>query len=132
MKGISTVVATILMLMITIALAGVAYMYINGVFTTQTAVNLGINAMTFCNTTHITATVENTGTSLSGAVTVTAYSSGGAIISSSCLPAITGIASGSVGTCAIARGTFTGSGYYAASAVSGASSTPRTPIYCSA
>ena len=31
MKGVSTVIATILMLMITIALAGVAYIYISGV-----------------------------------------------------------------------------------------------------
>lgn len=35
-KAISTVVATILMLMITIALAGVAYLYISGVFTSRT------------------------------------------------------------------------------------------------
>ena len=36
MKGVSTIIATILMLMITIALAGMAYVYITGVFTTQT------------------------------------------------------------------------------------------------
>jgi flagellin-like protein len=36
MKGISAVIATILMLVITIALAGTAYMYISGIFTTQT------------------------------------------------------------------------------------------------
>jgi len=35
-KGVSTVIATILMLIITIALAGMAYMYISGVFTTKT------------------------------------------------------------------------------------------------
>lgn len=35
MKGISTVIATILMLMITIALAGTAYLYISGAFTQQ-------------------------------------------------------------------------------------------------
>lgn len=35
MKGISAVIATILMLMITIALAGAAYFYISSVFTTQ-------------------------------------------------------------------------------------------------
>jgi len=33
MKGVSTVIATILMLMITIALAGVAYLYISGIMT---------------------------------------------------------------------------------------------------
>lgn len=35
MKGISTVIATILMLMITIGLAGTAYLYISGAFTQQ-------------------------------------------------------------------------------------------------
>jgi len=35
MKGISTVIATILMLMITIALAGTAYIYISGAFTRE-------------------------------------------------------------------------------------------------
>ena len=35
MKGISTVIATILMLMITISLAGTAYLYISGAFTQQ-------------------------------------------------------------------------------------------------
>jgi len=36
MKGVSAVIATILMLIITIALAGMAYMYIAGVFTART------------------------------------------------------------------------------------------------
>jgi flagellin-like protein len=36
MRGISTVIATLLMLMITIALAGMTYMYISGIFTMQT------------------------------------------------------------------------------------------------
>lgn len=35
MKGISTVLATLLMLIITIALAGVAYAYISGIFQTK-------------------------------------------------------------------------------------------------
>lgn len=36
MKGVSAVIATILMLIITIALAGMAYMYISGIFTGTT------------------------------------------------------------------------------------------------
>jgi flagellin-like protein len=36
MKGVSTVIATLIMLVITIGLAGMAYMYISGVFTAQT------------------------------------------------------------------------------------------------
>ena len=48
MKGIATVIATILMLMITIALAGTAYLYISGAFTSQTQ---GIEMVdAFCST----------------------------------------------------------------------------------
>ena len=36
MKGVSAIVATLLMLIITIGLAGLAYSYISGVFTTKT------------------------------------------------------------------------------------------------
>jgi flagellin-like protein len=36
MKGVSAVIATILMLMITVAMAGMAYMYIQGMFKTGT------------------------------------------------------------------------------------------------
>lgn len=39
MKGISTVIATLLMLVITVALAITAYSYINGLFTSQTTKN---------------------------------------------------------------------------------------------
>jgi len=42
MKGVSAVIATILMLMIVIALAGMAYMYLIGVFTTRTARTIDI------------------------------------------------------------------------------------------
>ncbi|MEM5879168.1 MAG: hypothetical protein QXU74_01610 [Candidatus Aenigmatarchaeota archaeon] len=42
MKGISTVIATLLMLMITIGLAGMAYMYIRGVFTGITSKTITI------------------------------------------------------------------------------------------
>lgn len=42
MKGISTVIATLLMLLITIALSGLAYMYISGVFTAKTAKTIDI------------------------------------------------------------------------------------------
>jgi flagellin-like protein len=38
MKGISAIIATLMMLLITMALAGMAYMYISGVFTSKTRV----------------------------------------------------------------------------------------------
>jgi len=43
MKGVSAVIATILMLMIVIALAGMAYMYMIGMFTTRTARTIDIS-----------------------------------------------------------------------------------------
>jgi flagellin-like protein len=42
MKGVSAVIATILMLMIVIALAGMAYMYLIGMFTSRTAKTIDI------------------------------------------------------------------------------------------
>jgi flagellin-like protein len=63
MKGISAVIATILMLMITIALAGVAYMYISGIFTAKTGVVIEFDATaTKCSSTAITVYLRNTGT----------------------------------------------------------------------
>ena len=84
MKGVSTVIATILMLMITIALAGTAYLYISGSFSTQlqglevtdsfctgvgpaSAVtikvrNLGTNAISTVTCTQTSPAAENTGT----------------------------------------------------------------------
>lgn len=63
MKGISAVIATILMLMITIALAGLAYMYISGIFTQQTGVIIQLDATaTSCSGTTITPYIRNTGT----------------------------------------------------------------------
>jgi len=42
MKGVSAVIATILMLMIVIALAGMAYMYLIGMFTSRTSKTIDI------------------------------------------------------------------------------------------
>lgn len=61
MKGVSTVIATILMLMITIALAGTAYLYISGTFATQTQ---GLELVdSFCSAgTTAVITLRNAGT----------------------------------------------------------------------
>ena len=60
MKGISTVVATILMLVITIALAGTAMMYMRSTVqqTTQGIQVLG----TTCSNSNVTMTIKNIGT----------------------------------------------------------------------
>ncbi len=60
MKGVSAVIATILMLMITIAIAGMAYMYISGIFTTRTQ---GIEiADYYCTAGTVTLRIRNIGT----------------------------------------------------------------------
>lgn len=72
-KGISTVIATILMLIITIALAGTAYMYMTMTLTGKIAVVLsefGEGSCTAGGTADaITLYIRNDGTSASGALT---------------------------------------------------------------
>ena len=60
MRGVSTVIATLMMLVITIALAGMAYMYISGVFTAQTQ---GIEIVdSWCSAGNVTIRIRNIGT----------------------------------------------------------------------
>ena len=62
-KGVSAVIATILMLMITIAMAGLAYGFISGAFTQKTGVVIEIDETgTSCSGVTITVNVRNTGT----------------------------------------------------------------------
>ncbi len=69
MKGISTVIATILMLMITLALAGTAYLYISGSFTQQIQ---GLELVdSFCTGTSVTIVLRNVGTDTISAFTCT-------------------------------------------------------------
>ena len=70
-KGISTVIAALLMLIITIALAGFAYTYISGILTARTSVVLDIVEQS-CIGEFIQVTIRNDGTAQSGTVTVTA------------------------------------------------------------
>jgi len=68
-RGVSAVIATILMLMITIALAGMAYMYISGIFTSST---LGLEVIdAYCTGGTATWTVKNSGTSDIAAASLT-------------------------------------------------------------
>ncbi|MBI4009628.1 MAG: hypothetical protein HY361_00335 [Candidatus Aenigmarchaeota archaeon] len=94
-KGISTVIATLLMLVITIALAGFAYTYLSGVVSSRTGVVLDILDAT-CAGDDIDITVRNEGTSPSGTVTVSATDSAG-VAAGSC--SITSIAPGTSGAC---------------------------------
>jgi FlaG/FlaF family flagellin (archaellin) len=131
MKGISDVIAMLLMLVVTIGLVGLAYSYITGVFTSRTAVVLSIDAAnSYCNSTHLIVAVRNDGTTPSGSVTVVAYNATGA--SSSCTRPIPSIGAGTFSTCSIQKGatTISGSGYYRVIA-STSGSTAQGMIYCS-
>ncbi|MBI2545188.1 MAG: hypothetical protein HYW22_01140 [Candidatus Aenigmarchaeota archaeon] len=59
MKGISTIIATILMLMITIALAGAAYVFVNNAVLSKERFISLIDS--FCSGGSLTATVKNEG-----------------------------------------------------------------------
>jgi flagellin-like protein len=64
MKGVSAVIATIMMLVMTIALAGMAYMFISGAFTAQTGriMELEAGAVTCTGATrNITVYIKNIG-----------------------------------------------------------------------
>lgn len=76
MKGVSAIIATILMLIITIGLAGTAYMYISGVLTTRTAVTLSVSDAV-CSGTAAGDTIDvvtvndGTNTATAGTITIT-------------------------------------------------------------
>jgi flagellin-like protein len=75
MKGISAIVATILMLLITISLAGVAYMYITGVFTSTVQ---GIEVVdSYCSNNIVTMVIKNSGTNNVTSLTCTQTSPAG-------------------------------------------------------
>lgn len=69
MKGVSTVIATILMLVITIALAAMAYGVISGWFTSAVQ---GIELVdSYCSGTTVTMIIRNLGTSVISSLTCT-------------------------------------------------------------
>ena len=62
MKGISVIIATIILVVITIGLVATAYIYISGLLTSSTARNINL-ANAVCNSTgYITVIVQNIGT----------------------------------------------------------------------
>lgn len=128
MKGISEVIAVLLMLVIVIGLTGLAYTYITGVFTARTAVVLSVDAAaTTCapNNGPITVFVRNDGTTASGIVTVSVTPPSGA--TPTCA-SIASIAAGGINstTCTGRTG---GAGYYSIRA-STTGSTASGSVYC--
>jgi hypothetical protein len=61
MKGISTIIASIMLVVITIGLISVAYLYMSGLMTGITATNIKLEDV-FCNTTHMIYLITNIGT----------------------------------------------------------------------
>ena len=72
-KGISTIIATIIMVVITIGLISVAYLYMSGLIISTTATNIQLSDA-YCNTTHIIYLIRNIGTS--GITSLTFYMDG--------------------------------------------------------
>ena len=74
-KGISTIIATILLLIITIGLAGTAYMFISGMLTSKISKTISILG-SYCNATpgqHLTLIVSNDGTDTIAANEIKVY-----------------------------------------------------------
>ena len=132
-KGISTIIAALLMLIITIALAGFAYTYITGVLTQRISVVLSLEEIaTVCNggTNAITVGVTNDGTAAIALSAITlsgTNSAGSAITSAACA------ASGNLnaGTTVICTNTVTGSDGTNTIIVSGGGRTARGTVFCS-
>ena len=131
MKGISDVIAILLMLVVTVGLVGLAYSYISGVFTARTAVVLSIVAdASFCNSTTITVAVRNDGTSPSGTVTLSITAPNGAnACSSPANPTISSIPPGVQSTASCTRVSGQGAGYYRIVATTAGSSASGM-VYC--
>ena len=72
MNGVSAVIATILMLIITIGLAGTAYVYISGMLTGKTEKTISVLDAS-CDGTGITLVIANDGTITIGDNDITVY-----------------------------------------------------------
>jgi flagellin-like protein len=134
MKGVSTVIATLLMLVITISLAGLTYAYMSGLFSTQTSVILQVDAgASTCNPTasQIIVYVNNVGTGSGLVSALSGTTAGGAIGNNICTPTAgqTIAAGGSASfTCGGKTGT---AGYYQVRANSSSVVATGT-VYCTA
>ena len=61
-KGISAIIATILLVLIAVALVGTAYLYVSGMLTGRTSKSISISDVS-CTSNNITIVVSNDGTS---------------------------------------------------------------------
>ncbi|MCX6821430.1 MAG: hypothetical protein NTW30_01495 [Candidatus Aenigmarchaeota archaeon] len=95
MKGISTIIASIMLVVITIGLIAVAYLYMSGLMTGITATNIKLEDV-FCNTTHMIYLITNIGTA--NVANVTIYMDGQLQQDKTCNPTLP-IAAGGSTTC---------------------------------
>ncbi|MDI6826125.1 MAG: hypothetical protein QMD36_02940 [Candidatus Aenigmarchaeota archaeon] len=95
MKGVSTIIAAIIMVVITIGLISVAYLYISGLIAGTTATNIWL-ADAYCNTTHIIYLIKNIGTASVDSLTF--YVDGAPITDPPCTPPLP-IGAGNLTTC---------------------------------
>jgi flagellin-like protein len=133
MKGISEIIAILLMLVITIGLAGLAYAYISGFFTGRTAVVLAVSGESVCQpgTTDnaIIIWIRNDGTSTSSNLTWTNVPDNPNAITT-CTFNPTTIGSGVISTVTCTRAA-AGTGYWRVR-ISAPSANAITPsVYCS-
>ncbi len=130
-KGVSAVIATILMLMITIALAGTAYLYITGIFTAKTSVVLSIDGTaSTCNGNPINVVVKNDGTGVASLSSMTITKPDGSILA--CNPALglpVSINAGSFNNVTCYRPAGSLSGLYSITVSTGSSSSTGS-LYC--
>lgn len=133
MKGISTVIATILMLIITIAMAGVAYSYMSGYLTGTTAVVLQVSGAPQClagqSVNSIIIWIENRGTSTSGTLTWTDVPGNPSTISN-CTFGIPTLAAGNVTAATCNRSSAGAGNWYVRIGAPGVSPVTAGPIYC--
>jgi FlaG/FlaF family flagellin (archaellin) len=133
MKGVSTVIATILMLMIAVGLAAVTAGYVFNWFSGQTATSIDLDKVaTRCVGTTITVYVKNTGTERLTADKITISgntAAGGTIASTAC--GVVGTVFTPGGGALACTNTVTGSAGTNTIIVSGPTNTMKTTVSCS-
>jgi flagellin-like protein len=128
MKGISDIIAMLLMLVITIAIAGLAYGFISGILGGRTGVVLGIEPATYCTQNDIVVYVRNDGTTKSSNVTVEARTADNVAAGNCTIPG--GIDPGITSSCTITRQAGAPAGTYTLIASATGASTGRATVYC--
>jgi FlaG/FlaF family flagellin (archaellin) len=131
MKGISTVIATVLMLMITMALIAVAWGFISGIFTGRMAISLSLSDFECPNSTHFRFWVTNDGTSKTGTVTisVTAPDGSNALLGTCSISSI-GAGPGTTADVWCTRATGKAAGGYKVTLSHSGIPPVRAPVYC--